>query len=56
LSIQKLHELIFYISLAATKTKEFIEIIKDPARFIFDLKVVYKGIKEINASKISSRF
>ncbi len=47
LLIQESHELIFYILSATTKTKRFIEVISDPARFILDLKAVYKEIKEI---------
>ena len=47
LPIQKSHELIFYISSAVTKIKDFIKVIKDPVRFILNLKKVYQGIKKI---------
>src|SRR6266542_6586923 len=43
LPIQESHELIFYLSSAATKTKGFTEVIRDPLGFIADLKTVYQG-------------
>ncbi len=46
LPIQESHELIFYLSSAATKTKGFTEVIRDPLKFIADLKTVYQSIKE----------
>jgi len=55
LPIQESHELIFYLSSAATKTKGFTEVIKDPLRFIADLKTVYQSIKEIKRPEGSKK-
>ncbi len=47
LPIQESHELIFYLSSAATKTKRFTEVIKNPTKFVSELRTVYQSIKEI---------
>ncbi len=55
LPIQKPHKLIFYISSAVTKIKGFMKVIRNPARFILNLKAIYKSIKEIKWSKGSTK-
>ena len=47
LPIQESHELIFYLSSAATKTKGFMEVIRNLSKFISELKAVYQSIKKI---------
>ncbi len=43
------------MTIAATKTKEFIKVIRNPARFILNLKATYKAIKEIKQPEGSTK-
>ncbi|SRR6266540_1058279 len=55
LPLEESHELIFYISSTVIKIKEFTEIIRDPTKFILDLKATYKIIKKIRYSEGSTK-
>src|SRR6266545_4170717 len=55
LLIQESHELIFYLSSAATKIKGFTKVIRNPQKFISELRTVYQSIKEIKRPEGSKK-
>ncbi len=55
LPIQESYELIFYLSSAATKIKEFTEVIRNPIKFVSKLRTVYQSIKEIKRPESSKK-